>query len=212
MFTDSRQTQTSKRLQPAVDTIQEAEQSLKSIKHIFHITSHIIHTLIGNSDPVDAHQSVFERLDHSGNAGATPSVLKTTATIGMPQQAKDFEDQLQRVALTAVMECLHNTSASNKTTSAALPTRRSQPELRQTPDKTVAKSDTFDKLTKINTSRERPASSQPTKTNATSPSSVPRKVKLRMDTITHTPPREKSSKLDIMTRLGKQSVFTRLTN
>ena len=213
MFTDTHQTLAAKRLQPS-DTIQEAEQSTKSIKHLpYHILHHMC-TLIGNSDPVDAHHSVFERLDHSGNAGATPSVqLKTTGSIGMPQQAKDFEDQLQHVALTAVMECLHNTSASNKTTSAALPTRRSQPELRQTADKTGAKSDTFDKLTEINTSRERPGSSQSTKKgSATSPSSVPRKVKLRMDAVSDTQVRRKSSKLDIMTRLGKQSVFTRLTN
>lgn len=171
--------------------------------------------LIGNSDPVDVHHSVFERLDHSGNAGNKSSV-KTTSS---QQQAQDFEDQLHRVALTAVMECLHNQntpSTGNKPNSAALPTRRSQPELRQTTDASGGKSDTFDKLTEINTSRERHKGGtppQPAKTVSTlSPSSAPRKVKLRMDMVTDTNQVSGKKKLDIMTRLGKQSVFTRLTN
>lgn len=160
---------------------------------------------------------MFERLDHSGNAGKKSSVqLKTTDTPS--QQATDFEDRLHHVALTAVMECLHkqNTpSTGNKANSAGLPTRRSQPELRQTADVTVGKSGTFDKLTEINTSRERPKTSpsQPAKKgSALSPGGVPRKVKLQMDVIDDTNQGKGKRKLDIMTRLGKQSVFTRLTN
>lgn len=139
--------------------------------------------------------------------------LKAAST---PQQAKDFEDQLHHIALTAVMECLQKQSTpstGNKPNSAALPTRRSQPELKQTSD--VTKSDTFDKLTEINTSRERHKITPPSQSTKkpVSPSSIPRKVKLRMDTITEaTDTNRGKSKVDIMTRLGKQSVFTRLTN
>ena len=163
--------------------------------------------LLGNSDPVDAHHSVFERLDHSGTTDAPSSTQhKTNATIGIPQQATNFEDQLHRVALTAVMECLQQQNTSTKK-SAAVPTRRSQPELKQTTNK----SGTFDKLTEINTSRERSSPSQPAKKDsAVSPSSIHRKVKLRMDTVSDTKGKGKSN--NVMTRLGKQSVFTRLAN
>ena len=165
--------------------------------------------LIGNSDPVDAHHSVFERLDHSGNADAPSSTQhKTDATIGMPQQATNFEDQLHHVALTAVMECLQQQNTSTKK-SAALPTRRSQPELRQATNK----SGTFDKLTEINTSRERPSPSESTKKDSVVlPSVIHRKVKLRMDTVSDAKGKGTSNNHDVMARLGKQSVFTRLTN
>ena len=125
------------------------------------------------------------------------------------------------------MECLSQqqstSSGSNipDTRTAPLPVRKSQPELRQTTDVDV-KPNTFDKLTEINTSRERHKASS-TKNSTPSPSSIPRKIKLRMDTVDETSQGGgKSGKLDIMTRLGskqigkqsvgKQSVFTRLAN
>lgn len=198
IFTDTHQTQQSKRHQTA-DPIREAELPGSSQK--------------SSDDPVDAHHSVFERLDHSGNANKLSAQLKAAST---PQPAKDFEEQLHHIALTAVMECLQKQSTpstGNKPNSAALPTRRSQPELKQTSD--VTKSDTFDKLTEINTSRERHKITPPSQSTKkpVSPSSIPRKVKLRMDTISEATDNNRGkSKVDIMTRLGKQSVFTRLTN
>lgn len=142
--------------------------------------------------------------------------MVASGTIVKPQPPTDFEDQLHRVALTAVMECLRKqttTPSGNKTSPVAIPTRRSLPELRQTTD--VAKPDMFDKLTEINTSRERHKVPSTQSDTVLSPTGVPRKVKLklRMDTISDTNQgREKSKKLDIMTRLGKQSVFTRLNS
>jgi len=181
----------------------------------------LLHTVIGDG-PVDAHHSVFERLDHSNNSNSDKKSSQHKATSGTTAkpQITDFEDKLHRVALTAVMECLrkqNTTPSSNKSSSIATPTRKSLPnlpELRQT-DVANAKPDTFDKLTEINTSRERhkvPSPQLAKKGAALSPSGVPRKVKLRMDTVSNT--NQGRGRSDIMTRLGKQSVsvFTRLNS
>ena len=168
--------------------------------------------ILDKSDPIDAHHSVFQRLDHSRNEQKTTSsgVQKITSNTNTKQ---NFDKQLHQVALSAVMECLHDKQklSSKKTNPTSLITRRSQPELRQTETTSGAgKVNTFDRLTQINTLREPvevPSQSEKNGSTRTvsSSGSFPRKVKLRMDSIVD----PATSKQGVMSRLGKQSAFSK---
>jgi len=165
--------------------------------------------ILDKSDPIDAHHSVFQRLDHSRNEQKTTSISiqKVTSNTSTKQ---NFEEQLHQVALSAVMECLQDKQklSSKKPNSTSL-TSRSQPELQQT-EKTsgTGKVNTFDRLTQINTMREPiklPSQSETSgsKRTISSPGNLPRKIKLRMDSVDD----PATSKQGVMSRLGKQSAF-----
>ena len=164
--------------------------------------------VLDKSDPIDTHHSVFQRLDHSRNeqkmtTGGAPKVSSNTNT------KQNFEEQLHQVALTAVMECLQDKQklSSKKPNSTSLTARRSQTELRQTETPSRAgKVNTFDRLTQINTMREPvklPSQSEKSGTTGSSPGNIPRKIKLRMDSVDD----PATSKQGVMSRLGKQSAF-----
>lgn len=164
-----------------------------------------------NSDQIDAHHSVFERLDHSRSEQKSTGVQKV-ATSSNTNTKQNFEEQLHKVALSAVMECLQDkpNPSSKKANSTSLISRRSQPETQQTkPTSVTNKTNTFDRLTQINTLREPvklPSQSERNGNSRTGPSpgNVPRKVKLRMDSVDD----PATSKQGVMSRLGKQSAFT----